>query len=74
MKLDFKRVLNNITVSEEEYRAINKTHQVVGNMINQLEKAGTDSIILNSSEWTEADLELISEFLYGLGEEVGFED
>ena len=73
MKLEFKKVTD-ITVSEEEYRAINKTHQAVGNMISQLDQAGTDSIILNGAEWTESDLEMISEFLYGLSEEVGFED
>lgn len=73
MKLEFKKVTD-ITVSEEEYRAINKTHQAVDNMIIQLDNAGTDSIILNGAEWTESDLVMISEFLDGLGEEVGFED
>lgn len=73
MKLEFKKVTD-INVSEEEYRAINKTHQAVGDIIRQLDIADTDSIILNGTEWTESDLEMISEFLYGLGEEVGFED
>lgn len=73
MKLGFKKVTE-ITVSEDEYRAISKTHGAVGEIIRQLDIADTDSIILNGTEWTEGDLEMISEFLYGLGEEVWFED
>ena len=73
MELEFKRVTN-IIVSEEEYRAISKTLDIVRNMLHKLDIMDTDSITLNSVEWSDADLDTVCEFLYGLGEEVGFED